>query len=226
MLKTVPYNPAQMVGILGATHAIKVKGEDPLGLAESVVLCMRLMKRGDVKYCLAFMKKHGKRLRAINVGFGKLYFSRNVYFLEEKELEDLKMLWKSVRRVDEKHYLAFSMKKFMETYDEKNGADKMVSLMAAFESIVFHKRAKAIEPAGEVIGIATAMLLGRNEKQRQRIRQILAKAYQVRNATVHGNAEKLKSLSKIDEHGYSSIDKEAQEVEDLLRASIGKFVEE
>lgn len=225
-LHGVPYDPMQKASILTATHAVKTRGNDPLGSVESLILGLRLLKRGDVKYSSAFAGALGKGLTAIHDGFGRLDFSTSKYFLGKKDLEELKALWKSSSQLSEKPYLRFSTNKFMESYSKKDLTDKIVNFTAAFESIVFYNKDRSIEPAGEVMGIAVAMLLGKNQNHRDEIKERLIKVYEIRNAIVHGNAKRMKDYFKPDSENNIMIEEIARKAEDMLRLTLRKLIEE
>lgn len=78
---------------------------------------------------------------------------------------------------------------------------------------------KTIEPAGKVIGIAIRLLLGNNEKERNEIKKSLIKAYEIRNAKIHGNLKKLEKYRQ-------DVNKVSIDVEDYLRHAPRRFIEE
>ncbi len=90
--------------------------------------------------------------------------------------------------------------------------------MIAFESLVFHGERKTFE-GGKVIGISIGMLIGNNQKERTEIKKKLVRAYEVRNAKVHGNTEKLRKLGK-------DVEKLSLDIEDYLRRVLRRLVEE
>ena len=92
--------------------------------------------------------------------------------------------------------------------------------LTGLESLVFYKEGRTIEPAGRVIGIVIGMLLANNQSERTRIKETIAKAYEMRNAKVHGNVEKLEAYDEED------VNETYKEVEDYLRHSLKKLVEE
>jgi len=56
--------------------------------------------------------------------------------------------------------------------------------MIAFE-ILFLKGEKTKDQVGIVIAVGCSMFLGKNDKEREEIRQVLTKAYSIRNKIVH-----------------------------------------
>jgi hypothetical protein len=215
------YNQMQKLSLLAATHALELHGKDALALAEKPVWALRLMKRGDVKYSVSFrIYARGKGIRAVATGYGKLDFSMNVYSLCETETRDLQQLMPFVRGLDKKPYLKFPIEKFTETYEKINSEDKIVDFMITFESLVFYD-AGDLGRKGTSMAIAVSMLLGKNQKERSRIRSKMITAYDIRNAKVHGLARKMEEYRKKE-----IIPELAVEVEDYLRRSLRKYVEE
>jgi hypothetical protein len=213
------YNQMQKLSLLAATHALEINGKDALALAEKPVLALRLLKRGDVKYSVSFRMRARKGLRAVATGYGKLDFSMNPYSLYETEAEDLQQLWPHVKGLDNKPHLKFPLEKFAETYEKINPEDKIVDLMVTFESLVFYG-AGNLAHKKIPMAIAVSMLLGKNQKERGRIRNRMIVAYDIRNAMVHGLARKMEEYKK------KNIPKLAIEAEDYLRRSLRKYVEE
>jgi hypothetical protein len=190
-------------------------------LTREILLSLRLLKTGDVQAFNAIRLKKNKGFTLISKPHPLVVFSNRRYFLSKKETTAFKRLWKKVQNVASKPYLDFSLKMFTATYEEKIPEDKIVDYMTAFESIVFYDRDKAIEPAGEVMGIVLGMMLGNTQQERYEIKKTFVKAYDVRNARVHGNVRKLKNLKAQNGIGETSII-----VEDYLRNALRKFVEE
>jgi hypothetical protein len=97
--------------------------------------------------------------------------------------------------------------------------EQLVYYIMAFESRVFGRQKKDAKPYGIAIGIAIAMLIGKDEKERTRIENDLTEAYELRNKIVHGHLrEQLNPEKKMIE----LFDR----VEDYLRRSLRKFVKE
>ena len=185
--------------------------------ADNIILTFRLLKSGDVKGPMAFqVKERGRRFLA--TPYLANILSENTYSLSKNDAADFRELYRNVENVASKPYLDFSLKTFMEAYDEKIPEDRIVNYMAALESMVFYGSDKAIEPAGAVMGMAVGMMLGRNQPERDEIRETLSQAYYVRNARVHGNVKRLKKLEKVKQI--------SDRAEEYLRRTLRKFIEE
>jgi hypothetical protein len=78
--------------------------------------------------------------------------------------------------LDNKPHLKFPLEKFAETYEKITPEDKIVDFMIAFESLVFYD-AGNLAHKKIPMAIAVSMLLGKNQKERSRIRNRMTAAY-------------------------------------------------
>jgi len=185
----------------------------------SIILALRLLKPGEVGVSCAFALSKNSSVFGLS-GPSLLMHLTQPYFLSKGETARFVELWAKLQNVKSvKPHLDFPLKQFNRTFEEESVDDKIVGYMIALESLVFHREKKAIEPAGKVIGIATSMLIGKNQKERTEIKENLIKAYEVRNAKVHGNLEKLQ--------GYrQEIGEISTFTEDYVRHALRILVEE
>jgi hypothetical protein len=214
-----------------ANYLLEIKLEDEYSstwthgssFVRDVVLALRLLKVGDVSVSCAFlMRAKDKALLSCTMPSIRSPIPLrpvNPYVLEKKEVADFKMLWKRVQKIAWKPYLYLPLSKFMEAYEKDTPDEKILDYTIALESLVFYKEDKPIHYTGNVIGIAIGMLLGENQNQRDQIKATLVEAYKVRNAKVHGNMEKLRSLLK-------NIERLGLESEEYLRSALRRFIEE
>lgn len=188
---------------------------------ERIIFALRLMGSGDVKAYNAIRLAHADEKEGsmiLTTFYSQNVYSARTYFLKGEASRNLADIWKKLRDVASKEYLDFPLRLFMNTYETNIPVEKIVDYMTIFESLTFYGRDKAIEPAGEVIGIALGMMLGKDEHERSEMKEILTEAYRVRNARVHGNLKKLPQPQEIA--------KLAMKVEDCVRFTLRKFVEE
>jgi len=183
------------------------------------ILSFRLLKTGDVTASCAFLLKQNQVAGLSESSLSFFPFSKNLYYLKKEEIPELKRIWEKVKNVKiEKPHLQFPLFRFNKTFESKAFENAIVEHIITFESLVFHEEEKSIEPAGKVVGIAIGMLIGNNEQERATIKKKLIKAYQVRNALVHGNLKKIKK--------YQNDFKVSTEIEDYLRRALRKLVDE
>lgn len=182
------------------------------------ILSFRLLKTGDVTASCAFLLKQNQVAGLSESSSSFFPYSKNPYYLKKEEIPELKRIWEKVKNVKiEKPHLQFPLFRFNKTFEGKD-TNAIVEHIITFESLVFHEEKKSIEPAGNVIGIAIGMLIGKNEQERAIIKKKLIKACKIRNALVHGNLEKIKK--------YQNDFKISIEIEDYLRRALRKLVEE
>lgn len=185
-----------------------------------MLLALRLLKAGDVRGPVAFQLKGDRERHLTSAPFDTNILSNNTYCLNEEEIADFKAIWNKCRQsLASKFNLDYPISKFMEAYEKNKPDERILDCIIAFESLIFHNRDQAIEPSGEVIGIAIGMLLGNTQKERDEIKKKLMDAYKVRNAKVHGNIKQLEKYRK-------GMDQLSVKVEEYLRCTLRRFVEE
>jgi hypothetical protein len=187
-----------------------------------IILALRIFKEGDVNTPTAFLLESTGKSYVVSNTSPLPRFFENPYFLKQKEINKFVELWKRLQSVEkEKPHLKFPLTQFTKAFEENFPEDVMVDFTTAFESLVFYGVKEPPRPYGKATGIAIGMLLGKNLKERTEIEKNLKKAYEVRNAVVHGHLRK--RLHKYDyERGTQLILK----VEDYLRRSLRTFLEE
>jgi len=220
LLNKITRDVTPYIHLLEARFVLEDRIEPPsMKRMHDIILALRLLKAGDL-LALATFQLRGDYVSLGSWGdLNRMILPGNTYSLGKEETISFNELWKKIQEASSKSHLQFPLRKFMETYDRLDYADKIVEYMIAFESFVFHGRDKTIEPAGEVVGISIGMLVGNNQKERSRIKKTLVEAYKLRNAKVHGNVKRLESW-KRDMRQLST------EVEECLRRSLRKLVEE
>jgi len=186
-----------------------------------IILALRLLKSGDVIALCGFLLDQNREAYGL-AGPSLPKISQNPYFLDQKEVETFKELWKKLRNVKEsKPYLSFPLFSFNRTFEEKSPPDRIVDYMTVFESLVCYKEKRMFQPAGRVIGTVVGMLLGNNQTERAEIKEALINSYEVRSAKVHGNLERLQKLQQ-----KIAIDELSMCVANYLRYFLRKFLEE
>jgi hypothetical protein len=208
--------------LLEAKYALEdtMGSPDSMRLMNDAILALRLFKAGDVKVLVRFYLHERDRVHmGIYGDLHRMSFSSSNYFLKKQETGVFVELWKKMNDAASKPYLEFPLVKFTEAYDSLGFDEKIVDYMTALESFVFYEADKSIEPAGEVMGIAIGMLLGNSQSERKEIKETLIKAYKVRNAKVHGNIKKLKTI-------HQNVGQLCIKVEDYLRSALRKLIEE
>jgi hypothetical protein len=189
----------------------------------NIVLALRLLKEGAIATPTAFRLSSDRKSYSVSEPSPRIRIHPGLsplYILKKDEISAFQVLWKKLQSLEEdRPHLLFSLEQFSKAFDELFPEDIFVDFISAFESLVFYKEKRTIEPAGKVIGIAIGMLLGKNQQERNRIKDIITKAYEIRNARVHGN------LNKLKKHQHENGDL-LSDLGDCLRKTLRKFVEE
>jgi len=96
--------------------------------------------------------------------------------------------------------------------------------MIAFEAL-FLKGERGVPSKGKLIAVACSTLLGKNEEEREEIKQTLVKAYSIRNCIVHGSEyPRMEQDDKGDVY-VDTLPDLVSKVEDYLRESIIKLLD-
>jgi hypothetical protein len=191
----------------------------------NIILALRLLNPDAVGTPTSFLLSNDNASFSVNNTSPFPVLAEKEYFLKGEEIACFELLWKKLKQVEkDKPYLTFPLFQFDRAvgaiiYDA-DSLDSLVDCLTGLESLVFYKEGRTIEPAGRVIRIVIGMLLANNQSERTRIKETIAKAYEMRNAKVHGNVEKLEAYDEED------VNETYREVEDYLRHSLKKLVEE
>lgn len=189
-------------------------------VTQSIILAMRILKEGHVFGNDVFYIRLSKKRGLVSLSHHQNLNPQGVrggdYPLDFKEIPDLKKLVKKLQKIDfsKRKSLQLACKRFQRTYEEGNSEDQLIDLMIAFEAL-FLRGKKGVSQRGETIAVACSMLLGKNEGEREEIRNSLKKAYSIRNSIVHG-AEHKEGLDLYEFVG---------QIEVYLRKSIRKLLD-
>jgi hypothetical protein len=185
----------------------------------NTVTGLRLLKRGyiDSNTILWVEEKESGRhvslewQRAIPTSLGE------PYYLRTDEILSLKRLINKISRINFEKRKSFkiALSRFENSYYDIEDEDKLIDYMIAFEALFTKGKGRSQH---DVIPIACSMLIGKSQKEREKIRETLDYAYTIRNAIVHGAdfKEKLR--------GEQYFNDFVVEVEALLRRSIKELI--
>ena len=174
-------------------------------LFNNVLTTLRLFKAGAVGFNTVFYEnlsewEHGMSARSSTF---KPPISGEGYRLVQSEENALKKLWGEMKGIDfaERKSVGLAMRRFGYAYERRLNEDKIIDFMIAFESLFLRGRG-APTKKGQFIALGCSMLIGKNDKEREKITDFLVKAYDKRNKIVHGSGVKVKPqlISRIE--GY------------------------
>ena len=130
--------------------------------------------------------------------------------IHECRFEDIKMMT----------FCTWFSKKYEEFYGRID-YNTLIDLIICAESLFIDE--KNYRYTGSVIGLACSMLIGKNQKERERIKTDFEDAYAIRNKEVHGM-----DLSRLDERikgRLKNLDKLNEAIANYLRRSIIKLLD-
>lgn len=135
--------------------------------------------------------------------------------LNENELAEYTPFYKVVsKRVAVEKKWPLPIRYFSRMYESKPYADVLVDCMISFEALVF-KGEKEEREKQTPLALAISMLIGKNSKEREKIKTTIKEAYKIRNDVVHG---KHPCKSELE------IATLCWETEDYLRRSIRRLL--
>ncbi len=196
---------------------------------KNVVLSMRLFKQGTVGYKAAFFLVEEQpyiiqkfKAEPSSPSIVPIYkmlkektpiFAR--YTLSEIELTEFDLFCQEVITIvnEREEKWPLSIRYFSRMYESKPYQDVLVDCIISFEALVFRGEKKTSEKKMP-LALAISMLIGKNFKEREKIKATLKEAYDVRNCIVHGNPPQKSPIE---------IATLCWETEEYLRRSIRKL---
>lgn len=194
-------------------------------IMRNTILALRLLKPGYVSgNYIFYISLSGKsRLTEWSREEGqRLNYLGFPYVLNFDDIPTLKSLVRKLQKIDfTKHKrLNLACKRFQRAYEEQDPEDQLVDLIIAFEALFVRKEIKGASKKQKIVN-ACSSLLGKNEKERKKIRNILSEAYSIRNHIVHGTEYQKKKADDMDY--FPNL---VSEVENCLRESIKKLLDQ
>lgn len=186
-----------------------------------VITALRLLKAGYVEsnVILLVTTKNSKKLPSLRAE--RMIPTVSLYepiYLRTDEISSLSRLFKKISVLDfeRRKALRIALRRFENAYYDTEDEDKLLDYVIAFEAL-FTKGEK-MGSKRDVVSVACSMLLGKNQREREKIRETLNDAYTIRNAIVHGADFRAKLKKGQFLHDF------VVEVEDILRQSIRKII--
>lgn len=196
-------------------------------IMQNIILALRLMKKGNVSGSYVFYVLVSEKRRLESWSWdeeqktSETFSFPFTYILRFEDIPTLREISEKIAAIDfaKRKNLDKAFKRFQRAYQETDPEDQLIDFLIAFEAL-FLKGEKAGESRGDIIAIACSHLLGKNEQEREEVRQFLTKAYSIRNCIVHGS-----------EYRKPTVDKEYEmpefvsRIEGFLRESTRKLLD-
>ncbi len=190
---------------------------------EDVITALRLFKSGVVDFNVLRCKPmFWKPPFGISYGAHGAYISPRgpKYILNEWEVKPFKRFWKRYRKrskTKSNKYLDVALRRFNLGIEETDFEDKMIDYLISFEALYLQERRELTYRLSNRV----AILLGKEEKETEEIKQTIKKAYDLRSVIVHG-----KDFRPIKIEGKTIQTRDfAFIIENYLRKSIRLFIE-
>jgi len=197
-----------------------------ISVFDRVVTAMRLFQKGVVYRVVTCHRSLMVHPKGFSTQYNETYKpSGPRYLLKKDKIEDFKKFWNRFMELDlaRRAFLDVAIRRFNHAYEMKRNEDKIIDFMIAFEALCFRGEKGSSSQKGKTIAIASSMLIGKNDVEREEIRNFLSKAYELRNKIVHGSKIEDKiSVKGVDHHfqivEFSTI------IEEYLRLAIKKLL--
>jgi len=224
------------LNILNITHVLETiyshRKKTPIDISscrrdfEDIVTVLRLFKSGSVDFSVV-----RKAPLSWQTGLGTSYGSQGrytspqgpKYTLAESEVKQFKRIWKKYRKfrmerakLKANKYLEIALRRFNLGVEESDFENKMIDYVISLEALYLRERRELKYRLSNRV----AILIRTEEKEVEKIRRIIGKAYDLRSDIVHG--AEIEPI-KIDEKTIKPRDF-ASEVEEYLRRSIRSFI--
>lgn len=192
-------------------------------VAEKVLLAFRLYK-SDLIFCKLFLLSTalmGVTLVQYDPPFPAIPITPQPYLIKIDEINEVIKIAEVLDGLDfkKRKSLRIPCERLKRSYGGRKEDDRLIDSMIAFESLFM--KGKARSNIGRFIGLGCSMLLGKNNQEREEIREFLIKAYSIRNDIVHGS--EFSTPIGIGNKKYEMQDF-LNQLRDLLRRSIMKLL--
>jgi hypothetical protein len=187
---------------------------------DSAALALRLLKPGyiDANAILWIAETDAKKQTQLSAELHPSIDQFSEYCLATHEIPKLCKLTAKTLNIDleKRKSLRIAVDRFNRSYYEEENEDRLIDYIIAFEAL-FSSHERRSQHA--IIAVACAMLLGKSEKQRREIINLLDLAYKTRNCIVHGS-----DLREMLEEKKLNLEELTSKVEQILRASLRKLI--
>lgn len=214
------HNVFNIESVIESVYEIK-KGEgqhngNMSGLFDKIVSCLRLLKKGYVKFTVIITKNLSWHPFS-GMQTGQLNRNSNLigmdYEISENEIKEIKKLWTTLNQYNfnENKFLDIALKRFNYAYERVENEDKLIDFMISFESLFLKESEKS--ELNYKLALRISKFIEGDSKE---IYYDLKKAYNLRSRVVHGSSKDLRN----------EIGQIVDKVENYLRKSIRKFMEQ
>lgn len=187
-----------------------------------LLLAMRLYKANDV-FCKVIWYVDNAKIKSLTIIDPPVPEMMELpYTIQIDEIDRIKKITNTIDKIDfeKRPSIRIACERFSRSFEEHREDEKIIDFMIAFEALFL--RGKTAPPnTGQFIGLGCSMLLGKNDKEREKINEFLVEAYKTRNKIVHGS--EFVTPIKIRNKQWE-IEDFISELQEYLRQSIKKLI--
>jgi len=195
---------------------------------QNIILALRLLRGGIVfgSYTFHVLLSKKRHVTSWSYEEDRPRRTSSTYVLNFEEVPRLRKIVRKIQGIDfsKRKSLDLACRRFQRAYEERDAEDKLIDLMIAFEAL-FLKGERGVPSKGKLIAVACSTLLGKNEEEREDIKQTLVEAYSIRNCIVHGSEYPRLEPDEKGEVYLDTLPDLVSKVEDYLRESIKKLLD-
>jgi hypothetical protein len=194
---------------------------------DDVITVLRLLKSGKVGLCVT---KTESTIWTPSLGrsYGQRFSHRGItvpssFVLNQTEKSALLRLWKRTRdfknqtgRSKNGEYINIALRRFNFGVEEDNAENKIIDFLIAFEALYL----EGMDELGYRLSTRAAVLLGENDAEAAKVKEVIVEAYGLRSKIVHGKkVPQIKLQGEIIELGDF-----VRRAEEYLRKSLRLFI--
>lgn len=196
-------------------------------IEQSVVDALRVFKKGKIYPITTIKRGRGYFTTGTSYAFEKhvRHFMENKYLLGKGEITDFQSFWnnKHEAKIPVKNYLSVAIRRFSQANERDSVEDELIDLMISAEALFLSSGGSFSGELKYRLSHRAAMYIEDDVKKQKYIFNFMQKAYDVRSSIVHGSDPKLPK--KADDTQYESMKEFCEDVEQYLRISIKKTIE-
>jgi hypothetical protein len=196
-------------------------------IEQSVVDALRIFKKGKIYPITTIKRGKGFFTTGTSYSFERhvKHFMENKYLLEKDEIADFQSFWKNKHeaKIPANNYLSVAIRRFSQANERGSVEDELIDLMISAEALFLSSGGSFSGELKYRLSHRAAMYIENDVKKQKYIFKFMQKAYDVRSSIVHGSEPKLPK--KADDTQYESMKEFCEDVEQYLRVSIKKAIE-
>lgn len=188
-------------------------------IAQSAVLALRLIKDNPIGLVSYNWDVPEQPFRLNKNGISSPFilpsaFSGERYILTEEEATILPRLFKKTKKANKNPKLSIAITRFEDAYTRIKNEDKLIDYWTALEALFLYDESNF--QMSRTLALAISYYLGKNESERQSIKNDITRSHDLRSDVVHGkelkqNVNLIEMVTKTENHLRHALRKRIEE---------------